>query len=1632
MAHPCWETLHSMGTRAVGLFLAAALAVLAATPGDAQVRVKTDVAANRAPAAPAVSADETVTEVVPDDLAQGLYLTTDFEAERLLQRAREYLDGPEPQLLDALGLLRRLLAEMGGAISSEDGWVYRPVRDLCEQMILRLGPEALALYRTNVDGEARALLGPDKAPRDAEAMRTVERTYFLSSVGDEAAYRLACLALDEGRDAEARRLLARILNGHPDPSMPRADLLVRLAVANRRSGDAEGAREAWTRLREAGFGSLGAEAVAAVEAALASPPDPTPSDEPHLWPTPRGLFARVPPALAAEPEPVLVEGWIRTFDLLPPGYRFRNPIHPKKTLAQEGNAHMRDLLAGRWQQTAWFPSGEAVVAGDRVLVKSTASLHCLDVRTGKVLWETEPGDEGEVVALAMGRTAMTPSEPHAALQFADRVGAAVRVAGDRVYHVGEQHYDKLRTRRSVRIRVVVNGKARSVEPRRGNRLAALDLETGQELWSVGRTEDGPLGSVHFLGPPVPCGDRLVALYETEGEMHLVALRPEDGAVAWKTFLCAEIAGQKVSGVRCGMAVRGSTVYVATGQGVVFAVDAIDGRIHWASRYARTKRVAGGGPARQSDVVGWDVNYAWLDGPRLVVLPSDTRRILVFDAAEGRTLAAHEAPGAVYCLGFAEGSIFAGSPQGVRRIGVEDGRTVWSAEWKPGTTSYGRGFLSPDAVCVPRGGQVVRLDREDGRERSATRASLEEDLPVGNLFSDGQTLLAYGLGTVYALEGAGLRLARVGEEIAEFEAKRAALDAPLAEKKDRATGLARELEAIEQRAGVLKSGTAILVTRRKQVEEELEGLDPAPPPGPDDSAPTEAEAAAARKRHARREALREKLSEIRERLMAFQDEEAEVTRRRETLEKDVAKAEKAVEAFLRRRVELAREIALGHRDRGRLHRARDELAAAAEAYGTAARMLSDRQERAEAQWNRVTCLLALADREPDRARALAAEARETAGPAGGWLLATRRLIRAAEDEGELTEALDLALELVMDRDEALSPMIQGIEAWHVQPAAAGIAEVERLREAHGDVFEEALAARADQALAAARKRGTFVALQRVARCFDGLPQAVEAGLAAASLAGRKGPAERGEVILRAMARSDDARMAAAGMAALARTYEDAGWRRQARDGYRVLARRFGDVPVPGSDGPTTGSALAEARLAALSAPQGPDPREPVLPEPPYRFAWSSDQRMAYQLVHDSRFGAEAWLDRSEFLASHYISSGQGHGGQLECRRIHDGRQLYVLPQGKRPGYTRASIEGHVAVLVGPTEVMAMGLVSGKRLWSYDAPEAMTRAGNFHASTSASGPLHRGRTIVQLNPDALAVLDVATGETLWQRRMRRRILSGILSAGPYVVLVFGDGGSVWVCDARTGFRVSRFTLPEAPSRSGAHLEMTSHGLVVYGFDEATSTYGLSLRELSSGRVRWRAETQLGNVQKMYVLSPDLVCLVDFMHAVEVWDVARGERVHASEGGPGRGGVGEAALGPDGRILYVGLYQHGAGQRVRAVDLATREVLAEYHIEASTYRFRVPIEVFTYRGDLLPFIERVRYQDEQGRNRATHVLRFMRKADGEIVPDLEVGSSTSRSGGFDGLRQIRVQGGALLLETISGVYAYVHDDEPSVPGE
>ncbi len=734
------------------------------------------VPANGAAPAPAPDKKKQQDEEEEKELTRGSELSRDFEADRLLRRVKELLETPQPQYRDIVVLLQSLIDRPGDAFVAEDGRVFRPVRFVAERLLAGLGAAGLDAYRMEADGQAKALLGTVATSRDEEALRTVVRHYFMSSYGDDAAYLLGCLYLDEHDFSKARRLLRRVLTEHPDPSVPRADTLMRLALACRRCGDMEGARAAWKQLAAAGPQQLSSEASKAVEAELAKDAREAAPSLDAVRPTARGLCPPLPANLFESPRSLGIPAWRHITGVVPRDL----PPNSFGQMSEADAEALKSRMFGRWENSPLIPSNYALARDGALLLRSQGTLTCLDPASGQVRWQTKTVAAQPVgnPQLAMHFMQTGQGHPLEALQFDDQIGRAIRVIGDGVYQIEEFYQNRWGQSRFGGMVFMARPGGQQPKQVTGSVLAAYDVRTGAQRWRTGRTLDDndPLGAVQFLAAPVPSGERLVVPFEKRGELWLAGIEPANGKCSWQTFLCSFVTSRVESWRLVGMAAQGSDVYVASGQGFIFALDGTDGSLHWASQYEQEwDRNAATPFGQMAAIRGWRDGLIAVEGGNLIVLPADAECVLVLDGTSGKVTARHKTPWLQLCLGLDGSTLYAGSAATVTCMDALSGRRAWERKLAEGAEqARGRGLLTPDALYVPSGNRILRLDPKKGDILATIRVATEEEEPVGNLLCDGTRLVVVGLTNTYAVANAAPRLAEAERRVAELDKQLAEL------------------------------------------------------------------------------------------------------------------------------------------------------------------------------------------------------------------------------------------------------------------------------------------------------------------------------------------------------------------------------------------------------------------------------------------------------------------------------------------------------------------------------------------------------------------------------------------------------------------------------------------------------------------------------------------------------------------------------------------------------------------------------------------------------------------------------------------------------------------------------------------
>ncbi len=792
----------------IGVLALMVVCALAAT-GLAQRRFAVQVEAFRADVPvrvlrSAVKADVAADSAEGDDDSEqkfpgGAPLKTDPELERLLKRAEEFALDERYDL--AVILWQKVLDDTGDTLVTRDGRMYTSLSEEVEGTIAKLPPDGLRVYRVSADGEAKAVLAQGKGDGEEEALAEVVRRYFLSSVGDDAAYRLGCMALDRHDFVGASRLFSKILEEHPDPNITQGQVLLRLAVAAAHVGDRPTALQFVALAEKAPGIRVPDEAVEAVRKDI----EQTAGDSVAAgsgtgqWlmslgsPSRRGHMQSLPPEVTHS---TLTELWTNEF-LTSYSGTITTQQYGRVLVRRGGNVPVNvsaspEQLINRWRENGWMPAGQLLVADGRVYCKTADDLVCWDTRevAEKAAEDVRPAwrtawvnsfqlDPTTEMYINMGIAANLGNRPMSLpelMYFGDRVhqsmsiwqGVVYNIEGARSSRGSQAGGQQVAQQRQFNYGVV---------PRRSRRnwLAAYDARTGKVKWYKGASDNEALGDaeIGFLAAPVPYGNLLLLPVTDSGTIWMQARSQDTGDLVWKTYLCDEPAGGCSPWSPVGVAVEGRDAYVLCGAGVVFALDAVSGSIRYAVRYERSgkdnplMKQYGYGAGGMLDLSGWDEDVVIPYGRALVVMASDNDRLFALDRRTGellwdspRTPFEHSAG---YCLGVVGRGLFVGGGNVVRRYDIVSGRLLWEREFEQ---SYGRGALTEDAVYLPVRDSVAKLDLETGKIAEQVGVSLTSGAPVGNLYSDGEKLWVLAGDRVHALTNLEHRMKLLEGRIAD--------------------------------------------------------------------------------------------------------------------------------------------------------------------------------------------------------------------------------------------------------------------------------------------------------------------------------------------------------------------------------------------------------------------------------------------------------------------------------------------------------------------------------------------------------------------------------------------------------------------------------------------------------------------------------------------------------------------------------------------------------------------------------------------------------------------------------------------------------------------------------------------------
>jgi outer membrane protein assembly factor BamB len=441
----------------------------------------------------------------------------------------------------------------------------RPASQRVRQTILELPAEGREAFRLYFDAKARRLFQTVRTAAkedDVKIARTIYDRYFITSVGDDAADRLAEDYFEHGQFAEAAACWKSIFDYHPDTNLPEAKILFKRAVALYRAGLHAEFRLLRQQLQQ---GFPGARLVLGGQEVVADDYLKGLEGEEKSPPPPRENVIAEPAFTGLAPADGAPASW---------QYRFLQ----EKDLAAIEDA-MRNWY-GAPALTTVLPA--AATDGERVYANWMGATFAIELASGKTVWTSEPSVKSVVSQLRSNNGRM--------MLYTTNTGQFALCLGQEGAGKG-----------------IVLGVAPS--PNQSNRfhLVARDAAAGTVLWTTDQV-GSDLGRASFIGTPLVEGNSVFALSHqvavenrrgmmnnngaTASQMVLRRLDLQTGTEIWPPLPLGtpQFVGDPDWGTGRpslpipSLVASGGRLYVLTNDGALLAVSVSRRQIEWAYKY----------------------------------------------------------------------------------------------------------------------------------------------------------------------------------------------------------------------------------------------------------------------------------------------------------------------------------------------------------------------------------------------------------------------------------------------------------------------------------------------------------------------------------------------------------------------------------------------------------------------------------------------------------------------------------------------------------------------------------------------------------------------------------------------------------------------------------------------------------------------------------------------------------------------------------------------------------------------------------------------------------------------------------------------------------------------------------------
>jgi outer membrane protein assembly factor BamB len=594
-------------------------------------------------------------------------------------------------------------------VDGESGFII-PVARKRRLVLSALPPEGQAAYRLFYDSEAQKLFDGAEGANELKNLERIYSAYFVTSIGDNASDRLGDLYFELGRFDRAAECYLAVLRDRPDTDLAPAVLAVKAALALSRAGR----RSEFEQLRDELASRYTDDKVSL--GGLTGPPGELlrqllgtglTASETETLDSSAGAQQRGPDLAGA-----VEAAWqVRIADTVEAG------MTPPELL--------------QWQQHSLSAAVPSVAIHGRALFANyLGHILAVDLKTGKLLWRSEPFHHIEVPARQDSTRGIDPSRY--------------------VIAASEEHVWTL-----------------SRDLKDPNFMAPFALicrraDNGEVVWKS--TDLPDYAQLDLVGQPLLAEGKLfLAAKPLQGQQmqglpqqFLLAIQPHDGKVLWKTEIGTFRQGQQFffyyrrdSSPQPRLAYKAGAVYIDTHVGVLGRLDADTGALEWGFGYKTDPYQSG---YRfffyyEPQEPKGDASQPLASGEAFLIKGAQSDRLYAMDPSRMKVLWDRPITKSSRLLGTINHTLFLGGAE-LSALDLKTRKLLW-ANRLPGDSMQGTVLVRADGLwqLTPRG--IYELDPASGARRRDIFRGNDLGAVAGDLIENGPWLLATSNRTITA-------------------------------------------------------------------------------------------------------------------------------------------------------------------------------------------------------------------------------------------------------------------------------------------------------------------------------------------------------------------------------------------------------------------------------------------------------------------------------------------------------------------------------------------------------------------------------------------------------------------------------------------------------------------------------------------------------------------------------------------------------------------------------------------------------------------------------------------------------------------------------------------------------------------